>query len=197
MYCESTNYTSINSKRYVVPVTGYSLRRNFIQSAQRVTDDKKVAVLAGHQPQSVVQYTKYGSTFDTLDIVKLVKESKFGEIEQYNDHIRGMRCTVKVYGRLTKEEYEAEVVPYLSEHKQELDDIKKALRLKYKTLEAAYREWTTEENLRFTSTYKHYKNKQDIIRRKAIKKLAASRVQEALTNMRVDENGIVVEGEEG
>lgn len=56
-------------------------------------------------------------------------------------------CTVKVYGRLTKEEYEAEVVPFLSEDKQELDDIKKALKLKYKTLEAALYNQTVNLNV--------------------------------------------------
>lgn len=44
--------------------SAYALKQNFIQNIQLVTDDKKVATLAGHQPQSTVQYTKYGNSED-------------------------------------------------------------------------------------------------------------------------------------
>lgn len=56
-----------------------------MQTAQKVTENMKTAVLEGHQPQSSVQYTKYGNTFETLDIVKLIRNRKFGDAEISND----------------------------------------------------------------------------------------------------------------
>jgi len=100
-------------------ITAYELRRFFIQKALTLADNSKAASLAGHHPNSVVQYTKYGSTFSTLDIVKMIQDSKFEDMKEANKFIEGDRCTQQqLFRRMTKQEYEKEVAPFIGQQEK-------------------------------------------------------------------------------
>lgn len=68
---------------------------------------------------------------------------------------------------------------------------------KYNSLQEAYKHWTTGEKNNYKICYQRYKNIQDRLRGKALKKLAEKRRLEALESMIVDSEGNVVEEEQG
>ncbi|OAC98980.1 hypothetical protein MUCCIDRAFT_85526 [Mucor lusitanicus CBS 277.49] len=174
-------------------ITAYSLRRFFIQKAQALADDSKVASLAGHHPKSVVQYTKYGSTFATLDIVKMIQEDHFDEIENANKYIEGLRCTQQLFKRMSTEEYQQEVAPHIKKEKAEYDAVvvylKAAYGDKYKDL---VDKWSPADVQKYRDAYRKYTNAQDRYRRQGLKKLSEERRQKAFQEMTVNENGDVV-----
>lgn len=165
-------------------ITAYALRRNFIQTAQKVTDDKKVAVIAGHQASSLVQYKKYGNSFSSLDVVKIIQENTFDELLSRNKYIEGIYSVAKIYSRLSKQEYKDFVETKLREEKTELDTVQKLMKKKYIGLSKEC--YGKEDFDIYTKAYKAYKNKQDSLRRKAMKVLSEARRKEALESMKVE-----------
>lgn len=159
-------------------ITAYALRRFFIQKAQTLADDSKVASLAGHHPNSAVQYTEYGSTFSTLDIVKLIQDSKLEDMNGANKFIEGVRCTQHLSRKMTKEEYEQEIAPFIEHENKDLEAVVASMKESYGT--------------EYKMAYRRYKNAQDRYRRKGLKKLSEERQKKALEEMKVDENGAVI-----
>lgn len=78
-------------------VLARALGRNFIQSAQKVADDKKVTAIAGHQAQSVIQHIKCGDLFDSLDVVDMTNQGFFKDAETKNKHIEGFPLVCNIY----------------------------------------------------------------------------------------------------
>lgn len=183
-----TNYVNI-----FADITANALRRFFIQKAQTLADDSKVASIAGHHPNSAVQYTKYGSTFSTLDIVKMIQYSKFEDMKEANKFMEGVRCPQQLFKRMTKQEYEKEVAPFIEQEKKDLEAVvasmKESYGTKYKT---SIESWSVLDTKKYKMACRRYKNARDRYRRKGLKKLPEERQKKALKEMKVDENEAVV-----
>lgn len=167
------------------PISAYALRRNFIQSAQKVADDKKVAAIAGHQVQSVVQHTKYGNRFDTLDVVDMINEGSLKDVQTKNKYIEGILSVSKIYKRLSGEEYYEYIGRHLTEEQKLLNEYRKRLKEEYGSVDNAVENQKELEGL--SEVYKKFKNKQDMLRRKAMKAVSESRRVEALKKMTIAE----------
>lgn len=64
---------------HFLDVAVYGPRRSFIQTAQTIVGKAETAAMGEHAASSNVQYTKYGSTFSTLDVVKFVTSQDFDD----------------------------------------------------------------------------------------------------------------------
>ena len=51
-----------------------------------------------------IQYTKYGNSFSSTDIVKMIEEQTFEEVEITNKFVKGVYSKANVFARLSKEE---------------------------------------------------------------------------------------------
>ena len=145
-------------------------------------------MLAGHVPQSLTQYTKYDNSFHRTDIVKMIEEHTFEEVEMINKFVEGMYSKANVFAPLTSNEYKTFVKEKLKEEEDELRKVKTKLKATYGTLAKAYSMWTEEEFIIYSNVYKLYKNKQYVLRRAAMKVLSAKRKDEALAEMKVDDS---------
>ena len=108
-----------------------------------------MAMPAGHIPQSLTQYTKYGNSISSTDIVKMIEEQTFEEVEMTNKSVEGVYSKASVFARLGKEDYQRLVKDKLGKEEDELKKVKSILNQKYGTLERAYSKWTDEEFIRY------------------------------------------------
>lgn len=113
-------------------------------------------------------------------------------MQMQNKFVEGIYSVSKVYERLNKSEYEEYVGSQLQLEQKELHTIKVELKEKFGTIDNATEDG--EAFARYTRAYKAYKNKQDALRRKAMKVLSEKRRKEALDNNMVVED--VDEGED-
>lgn len=150
-----------------------------------MADDKKVAAIAGHQVQSVVQHTKYGNRFDTLDVVDMINEGSLKDVQTKNKYIEGILSVSKIYKRLSGEEYYEYIGRHLTEEQKLLNEYRKRLKEEYGSVDNAVENQKELEGL--SEVYKKFKNKQDMLRRKAMKAVSESRRVEALKKMTIAE----------
>ena len=108
------------------------MRRNFTQVAQSKVDSATSNLLTGHTSRSNVQYTSYASTYKDLDVVKLMIENTYSELNGSNDFVTGNRSltTFKEH-RLTTQEFNSLILPKLAKEKEAIETFTTLLKQKY------------------------------------------------------------------
>lgn len=99
------------------------MRRNFTQLAQKHANPQQTNLLTGHSASSTVQWKNYASTFEKLDVVKLLLEDTYEEDIEVNEYISGRKSLAKYSERrLDKQEYNTLILPQIATEKRNLDE---------------------------------------------------------------------------
>jgi uncharacterized membrane protein len=86
-----------------------------------------------------------------------------------------------LYQHLSKEEYDKYIGDHLAEEAKQLKDLKEKMKDKYERIQNFYLKWNSTDCNKYKSIYKAYKNKQDRLRRKAVKLLSEARLKYSRT----------------
>jgi hypothetical protein len=85
----------------------------------------------------LVQYSKYDNAFSSLDVVKIIQDGAFNDLETVNKYAEGIHSVAKIYSRLLKEKYKEFVGDKLAEEHQNLKEVEKQMKTKYGSLQKA------------------------------------------------------------
>jgi hypothetical protein len=164
------------------------MRRNFTQLAQKHANPQQTNLLTGHSESSTVQWKNYASTYEKLDVVKLLLEDTYEEDIEMNEYVTGQRSLAKYSERrLDKQEYTTLILPQIATEKRNLDEFTEKLKSKYEAYSS--KDWdklTLPEQSKYIDLRKVLLNKRVAAVTKAeydkLKKLHDGKLRELTVN---------------
>lgn len=92
-------------------MTGYCLRRNFVQALQQFGDRQQTSRVIGHRPMSSVQNTAYRSDYADIDLVQIVSDGVFRQSDGFNPYVAMLQTALtRKECKLSSQEYQSEVI---------------------------------------------------------------------------------------
>ncbi|CAO3629439.1 unnamed protein product [Cunninghamella echinulata] len=172
----------------------YSLRRNFIKTMQsKGYTREQVALTIGHSYKSGQQFTSYASTFDDLDVVGVILEKKSDHIIELNPYIQGLKSNISDPNifRLSKNEQDEIVKPIEKKYNIEISILKEEFIAKYKDKWEHSLNETEQQKLQALLNKKQ--NMKRRLLRKAVKEKMEKIYKDDLKNMKLNEEGNIIE----